>query len=121
MPTMTPSYRLEAYKTSQEWYDALLKRINQKYRQQVYWISSEGSDVLPPINTMFDGWLYAYARPGANEAHIVGIDWIQRPKRRNDPHVVVPLITIKTESGLDHALEIANWITRAIYSFQEIT
>jgi len=121
MPSIAPSYRLETYQDQRVWLDTLLKRLNQKYWQQVSWISSEGSDVLPPINDMLNGWIHVYARSGANEGHIVSVDWVKQPTRRIDPVRVVPIVTIKTESGLEHALEIANWITRAIYSFKEVT
>ncbi len=121
MPATAATYRLDNFKTSLEWYDALLKRINQKYKQQVYWISSEGGDVLPPINSMLDGWLHVYARPGNNEAHVVCMDWVKEPRSRTDTYTVVRLLTIKTESGLTHAIEMANWITLANYSMKEIT
>jgi hypothetical protein len=120
MPAIAATYRLDNFKTSQEWYDALLKRINQKYLQQVYWITGT-EESLPPINTLLEGWMAVYARPGNNEADVVCMDWIKQPQHRTEPHKVMRLLTIKTESGLAHAIEMANWITLANYSMKEIT
>lgn len=111
-------------KTSTDWIKALLKRLRQKYEQQVYWINSayDGSDRYDSLNDLPDrdtlimkGWLKVYVRPGNNEAHVVIVEWERHKHRPTDPHDMRRLLTIKDDSGLEHALEIAAWLTMAVY------
>ncbi len=121
METATPKiYCLDSFKTSPEWLDAIVGRISQKYKQQTYWIKCIDERDLLPINTLLNGWICTYARPGNNEAHVVCMDWIKQPTNARQSMEVLRLLTIKTEKGMGHALEIANWITMANYSFQGI-
>lgn len=112
--------------TSKEWITALMKRLRQKYGKQVYWIKCDydGSesgetgaltDLPSQDDLIMKGWLHVYARPGNNEAHVVIMEWVRHRGRPSDPHQVVRLLTVKDDQGLDHALEIANWLTLAVY------
>ena len=112
--------------TSTEWITALLKRLRQKFGRQVYWIKCDydGSESgkaeahadLPSMDDLIvKGWDQVYVRPGNNEGHVVIMEWVRHRSRPGDPHQIVRLLTVKTESGLEHALEIANWLTLAVY------
>ena len=120
-PPNPKGFRLETFQTSPEWLDALVNRVTQKYSKQTYWIKCIDEREVPPLNTLLNGWIAVYARPGANEADVVCMDWIKEATNRRESNTILRLLTIKTESGLDHALEIAAWITRANYSFKETT
>ncbi len=113
-------------KTSTEWITALMKRLRQKYGNQTYWIKSDydGREAgesnipndLPDRNTIIcKGWLKVYVRPGNNEAHVIIMDWEQHKNRPTDPHVTRRLLTIKDDKGMEHALDLARWLTLAVY------
>lgn len=110
-------------KTSKNWITALMKRLRQKYEQQVYWIKCEydGSESgaladLPDRDTLIlKGWLKVYVRPGNNEAHVVIMEWERHKFRPTDPHDMRRLLTIKDDHGFEHALDIARWLTLAVY------
>lgn len=115
---MNNPLQLEAHTNAMAWHADLCAALEKAYGKSVYWINTETK--LPPRDTLFNGWFHAYARPGNNEAHVCCLDWVAHPKRdqRDDSVTVLRMLTVKTESGLDHALEIAAWLTRATYACQ---
>jgi hypothetical protein len=111
-------------RTSTDWITALTKRMRQKYGQQVYWISCDFDSShhrprpikLPSRDELIcKGWFKVYVRPGNNEAHFVIMEWERHRTRPGDPHQTIELVIIKDDRGIEHALDIARWLTLALY------
>jgi len=88
-----------------EWLECIKKHVMDAFRSDIYWINITG-EALSEI-LLSKGDLMVAVHPGTNEGHLIRMVWAGAEYKC--------LLTIKTDSGILTANDIANWLTVALH------